>query len=929
MPYDRPVVDAGRGVSVPAPVGRGDVVSSLRAAVATADGAGVAISGPMGVGKTTVVRWLLTGLDAAGPVHWFQGTPGTSTIPFATASTALARHVHADGAPRAPGTSGASDADMAGRVAAALGTRGAVCVLDDLHWVDDRTVGVVHQLLSAPTRPTVIATIRDGERLSPAAVGLLREPVVVRHALAPLDAAATAELVATLLGGPPDPALLRTVVDLTRGNPLYVTELLATACADGTVTEEHGLWRARGPLAPSGILSDLVAARFDGLDPDALRAAELLAVAEGLDLDAAEAACGAEALDLLDRAGLLLETPGAHGTHLQLAHPVYAEVLKRGIGRLAGRSHRRALAAAVRSARTGAHGAPGLGPHDALRVARWLLAAGDQPEPDLALAAASEAHTTYDLLTAEVLARTAWEAEPTTAAGNLLAEVLHGQERFDEALAIVEQVAASAADDREKATLVALDAVARFHGASDVDGALAQVVRERAALTDPAARRALHVAEVYLLLMSERFDDLDAAIADLEAECPAHTTPAMRQLVAGAHIIRGRTAEALTLLDQPVLDPVDLFVRSEDLGAMADGLRALALTRAGRVLEAEAIGRATHPRCLDLGAPRARAAASYGLAMALLLQGRAAEAATWAADAVVAQQGILAPNGLLMAHALGLEAALDGDDPERATAERGALADLADTHERLYAALGWRAEASARVRLDGDAEGVAILLDRGARYQTTGSPDYANDLTFRAVVLGAEPSDAVEVLAATAHAAPPLGGLRHRVVAALVNGDVDDLEAAGEELRSLGCRVDAAFALHHAATVAARSGATRRATDLHHRAEALRRAGGGGTDGDRDDASDRPAAATSHPDDALDPNGALDAERWALLTDREEEVTRLAARGLPSKAIAETLHLSRRTVDHALQRAYAKLGVPGRTALVGRALPAPRPHRDA
>ena len=68
-------------------------------------------------------------------------------------------------------------------------------------------------------------------------------------------------------------------------------------------------------------------------------------------------------------------------------------------------------------------------------------------------------------------------------------------------------------------------------------------------------------------------------------------------------------------------------------------------------------------------------------------------------------------------------------------------------------------------------------------------------------------------------------------------------------------------------------------------------------------------------------DGAIDPERWALLTAREEQVTRMAATGLASKAIAEQLHLSRRTVDHALQRSYAKLGVPGRAALVGRGLP--------
>jgi DNA-binding CsgD family transcriptional regulator len=51
------------------------------------------------------------------------------------------------------------------------------------------------------------------------------------------------------------------------------------------------------------------------------------------------------------------------------------------------------------------------------------------------------------------------------------------------------------------------------------------------------------------------------------------------------------------------------------------------------------------------------------------------------------------------------------------------------------------------------------------------------------------------------------------------------------------------------------------------------------------------------------------------LTDREREVAGLAARRVPSKEIASQLHLSRRTVDNHLQRAYSKLGVNDRQGL--------------
>ncbi|WP_326948410.1 LuxR C-terminal-related transcriptional regulator [Amycolatopsis sp. NBC_01307] len=55
------------------------------------------------------------------------------------------------------------------------------------------------------------------------------------------------------------------------------------------------------------------------------------------------------------------------------------------------------------------------------------------------------------------------------------------------------------------------------------------------------------------------------------------------------------------------------------------------------------------------------------------------------------------------------------------------------------------------------------------------------------------------------------------------------------------------------------------------------------------------------------------------LSPREHEIAELAAGGLTNRAIAETLHLSQRTVEHHVARAMQKTGVRSRRALLGEA----------
>ena len=62
----------------------------------------------------------------------------------------------------------------------------------------------------------------------------------------------------------------------------------------------------------------------------------------------------------------------------------------------------------------------------------------------------------------------------------------------------------------------------------------------------------------------------------------------------------------------------------------------------------------------------------------------------------------------------------------------------------------------------------------------------------------------------------------------------------------------------------------------------------------------------------------LQSDVRALLTAREQEIAALVATGRRSRAIADELFLSHRTVETHLARIYRKLNVSSRTALAHR-----------
>src|SRR6202167_2716219 len=259
-------------------VGRSKEFSQLTAAVAAKRGA--VITGPAGVGKTTLA---LSGVAWAAQRGMVQrrasATRASQGLPFGVFASLLPAQRSDEGSDREDlGT-------LLGRytramVDEALGHPLLVFV-DDAHLLDKGSAVLVHQM-ALTEAATVLATVRAGEVLPDPVLSLWKDGPAERIEIGVLDDDAIEEVLATALGGPVDAATVRELAGRSRGNPMFLRELVGGAFDTGALVEAGGLWRLEGPLFPTVRLAELVALRLGDLSQSERSVLELLALGEPL-----------------------------------------------------------------------------------------------------------------------------------------------------------------------------------------------------------------------------------------------------------------------------------------------------------------------------------------------------------------------------------------------------------------------------------------------------------------------------------------------------------------------------------------------------------------------------------------------------------------------------------------------------------------------
>ena len=125
-----------------------------------------------------------------------------------------------------------------------------VLLLDDLHWADEATLGLLQHLAPhlAGIRLLVLGTYRDveldvGKPFEKAMAALVRQKQAERLRLRRLPQEAVAELLTALGGSQPPGALVQVVFHETEGNPFFVGEVFQHLSEEGKLFDEAGDWQ--------------------------------------------------------------------------------------------------------------------------------------------------------------------------------------------------------------------------------------------------------------------------------------------------------------------------------------------------------------------------------------------------------------------------------------------------------------------------------------------------------------------------------------------------------------------------------------------------------------------------------------------------------------------------------------------------------------
>ena len=887
-------------------IGRAEELAFLTRLRSTDGGASAVISGPAGVGKSTLAR---AALDQGAREGWatlaVRGSAGFTGLPLAPFRTVL----------RIPGSADLSELteSVASELAAMRSAKGLLVMVDDAQEVDDASSGLLHQLVASGLVVAII-TSRSGRRGPAALTDLWKDGLAERVELQNLSLAEATELLVGALGGAVEDSSASRMWHVTRGNPLYLREVVLSSTETGALKRVDGEWRWRGEWAKGARLQEIVAARLGRLEPDELCAMEMLALAGSLPLGLVTDLTTTQAVELLEGRALVKTERSGRRFEVAIAHPVHAEVLRSRMPALQRQSVLRNLVDALRAtgARRGA---------DRVRLACWSLESGlDVDLVTLSLGADASLFGIGQAISARLneilpdaviespaggpavpedvdlairMAQAAYDRTGGLKEGVALASTLAWTGAIDTAEGVLAGLVGreQAMDDRLRLALAL--AWVRFWGRYDVDGAeavLTEVVDAAEAGCDPVLLATAYeqlagiAAQTGRPATSLAYGERAAAVEGVEVSESVAAAP-----VAASRAHLGQYGEALALLDLAV--PV-ANRRGQPLAvATLLFIRAAALTRKGELEAGRELAEWLHGVAVAGG--HLEATANFGMLLGeiALRQGKPVSAARIFRECagLFLEHDIFgyrpwALSGLARARVLAVE--------EQTAAIVLEEARRTQPIPRMFDLANYLAE----IELHQAAGRTGAAVDAARR-----ATDWAR--AAGAVVEEAEALDAWLRLAPAAPLAERVAELAALTDSGLVAVLADHAQALVSRDAAALLEVSERFAAMTAWWQAAETAAV--AAGIFESQDQPRAA----------KAAARTAANFAGRCEGTPRSAGTGQSGSASLTKREREIAILAADGWSTREIAEKVYLSARTVENHLYRAYVKLGVTDRAGL--------------
>lgn len=601
---------------------RAFVAQTLRAGQA-----GVVLSGPAGVGKTQLALEALRDAEQQQgclPL-WVVATRAAASIPFGPFAHLL---------PQLP-VGSLDRLDLLRQITEALVARTGgdrlVVGIDDAHLLDDASAALVHQLVLSGSA-FVVVTLRAGEVTADSIVALWKDGLAERLDLGALSEEEVAELVPRVLGGQIDTPTMGRLWRATRGNALFLRELVLSGAESGTLVETGGVWTWKGQLELSLRLREIVAARLGTLDPDQTALIELLAHGEPVGASVLEQLVSATALDGAERRGVVTVELSGRRTLVRLAHPLYGEVARAQCPTLRARRIHRQLAAAVEATEVRRS-------DDLLRLAAFRLEAGEPGRPDVLLAGARRALAVFDLRLSERLARAAIDGGGGLPATLALAQSLVDQARGAEAAQLLHGVDGSGLTEAEVAATSMLRAYATSMGLGRPRDAEEILLRAEKAVLDPDWQEDLRALRGVILAFA---GDTRGSITVAQAVLAGTSDRACVRVIAAAVFdwaVSGQTERARRAVEEWI-DPVRRM--GGDFPFVLFQLHAAhaaALYLSGRLAEATVTSREAYLEAVTRNAEQAIALLACLRGGVALARGRAATAVRWLREGAAGLRG--------------------------------------------------------------------------------------------------------------------------------------------------------------------------------------------------------------------------------------------------------------------------------------------------